>query len=336
MNDFLASLKADLLDRRLVPLVALVAVALVAAIAYVALGGGSSTATPTAGSSSGTSSVPAGLATSQTTPETAVAEVTSGGAVQHHGTARNPFTPLPEVKAKSASTSTGSTSSTTSASPTSSSPSSSSGSSGGSTPSTPSTPTTPSTPSTPSKPSTPSTPAKPKTVYHVAVQFGALPVSAAAPLTPYENLKLLTRLPSSSQALIVFRGVTAGGKSATFTLVGEAILHGEGKCLPSATQCEAIDLQSGKAEQLEYLSKTGQVLSYELKVVSITSEKASTAAVKYALHGESKAGRELLSHDGLMAIPYLHYSAGTGVLVFAGHGAFAARAHASAHGRHGR
>jgi hypothetical protein len=170
----------------------------------------------------------------------------------------------------------------------------------------------------------------------VAVQFGTLPVSAAAPLTPYENLKLLTPLPSSSQALIVFRGVTAGGKSATFTLVGEAILHGEGKCLPSATQCEAIDLQSGKAEQLEYLSATGQVLSYELKVVSITSEKASTAAVRYALHGESKAGRELLSHDGLMAIPYLHYSAGTGVLVFAGHGAFAARAHASAHGRHGR
>jgi hypothetical protein len=166
--------------------------------------------------------------------------------------------------------------------------------------------------------------------------FGQLPVTDTTPLTPYENLKLLTPLPSSAQALIVFRGVTAGGKSATFTLVGEAILHGEGSCLPSATQCEAIDLQSGKVEQLEYLSSTGQALSYELKVVSITSEKASTASVKYAMHGESKAGRELLSHDGLMAIPYLHYSADAGVLVFAGHGAFAARAHASAHHRSGR
>jgi hypothetical protein len=171
----------------------------------------------------------------------------------------------------------------------------------------------------------------------VAVQFGQLPVSATTPLTPYENLKLLTPLPSSSLALIVFRGVTAGGKSATFTVVGEAILHGQGKCLPSATQCEAIDLQPGKAEQLEYLSpETGQVLSYELQVVSITSEKASSAAVKYALHGESKVGRELLSHDGLLAIPYLHYSADSGVLVFAGHGAFAARAHASARGHHSR
>jgi hypothetical protein len=318
MNEFLASLKADLLDRRLLPLVALVVVALLAAIAYVALDGGSSSSTPTAAATGLGSSTPAGLDTSQTTPETAVAEVTSGAAVQHHGSARNPFTPLAEPKAKTAAKAT-SSSSSGSSSTSSSSSSSSSGSSGGSTPSTPTTPTKP------------STPAKPKTIYHVAVEFGQLPVTDATPLTPYENLKLLTPLPSSTQALIVFRGVTAGGKSATFTLVGEAILHGEGSCLPSATQCEAIDLQSGKAEQLEYLSSTGQVLSYELKVVSITSEKASTASVKYALHRESKAGRELLSHDGLMAIPYLHYSANAGVLVFAGHGAFAARAHASAH-----
>ena len=48
MTDFLSSLKADLLDRRLLPLVALVAVGLVAAVAYAVLGGGSSAATPTA------------------------------------------------------------------------------------------------------------------------------------------------------------------------------------------------------------------------------------------------------------------------------------------------
>lgn len=166
--------------------------------------------------------------------------------------------------------------------------------------------------------------------------FGQLPVTATTPLTPYENLKVMTPLPSSTQPLIVFRGVTAGGKSATFTLVGEAILHGEGACLPSATQCEAIDLRSGKVEQLDYLSPAGQTLSYELKVVSISSEKASTASVKHALDDESKAGRELLSHDGLLAIPYLHYAADAGVLVFAGHGAFAARAHAAAHKHRGR
>lgn len=168
----------------------------------------------------------------------------------------------------------------------------------------------------------------------MAVLFG-VPATGTA-LTPYENLKLMTPLPSGAQALIVFRGVTAGGKSATFTLVGEAILHGTGACLPSASQCEAIDLHTGQTEQLEYLSTSGQVTSYELKVVSITSDKASSAAFKDALHGVSKAGRELLSHDGLEAIPYLHLSATAGVLVFAGHGAFAARAHSAGHDRHRR
>ncbi|MGD1059392.1 MAG: hypothetical protein ABR992_18495 [Solirubrobacteraceae bacterium] len=323
MTDFLSSIKADLLDRRILPLVAVVVVALVAAIAYAELGGGSSTPASTA--SVATPAVASsGLAISQTSPENAVAEVTSGASTQHHGTARNPFTPLPEPKAKAAATSTTSASSTTSSSTTTAAGSGTSSSSAGSTSTTPSTP------------SSPATPSKPKTVYHVAVLFGQLPLSATSQLTPYENLKLLTPLPSSNQALIVFRGVTAGGKSATFTLIGAAILHGEGACLPSATQCEAIDLRSGQAEQLEYLSSADEVVSYELKVVSISSEKASIAAFRDALHGSAKSGRELLRHDGLEAIPYLHLSATAGVLVFAGHGAFAARAHSAGHRHHSR
>ncbi len=139
-----------------------------------------------------------------------------------------------------------------------------------------------------------------------------------------------TPLPSAKQPLIVFRGVTAGGKSATFTLVGEAILHGNAACLPSATQCEAIDLQAGQTEQLEYLAPTGQPVTYELRIVSIVSSNASSAAVKSILRDESKAGRELLSHAGLHAVPGLRYSAQAGVLVFAGHPRVRrARAHAA-------
>ncbi len=178
----------------------------------------------------------------------------------------------------------------------------------------------------------------------MAVLFGVLPAGATpqtAQLTPYENLKLLAPLPSAAQPLIVFRGVTVGGKSATFTLVGEAILHGNAACLPSASQCEAIDLQAGQSEQLEYLSATGQPLLYELRIVSIVSSKASSAAVKSLLQGESKAGRELLRHAGLVTVPGLRYSARAGVLVFAGHPAFAGRssigrARAAARRRRGR
>jgi hypothetical protein len=326
MTDFLNSLKADLLDRRLLPVVAVVVVALVAAIAYVALGGGSTIAPKAAVASAPASTAP-GLAATQTTPETAVAEVTSGTAVQHKGSAHDPFTPLPEAKAKTATTPTAASQSGAA-----SSTSSGSASTSGTSTSSSSTPSS-STPSTPAKPAAP---AQPKTVYHVAVLFGMLPTTVT-PLTPYENLKLLTPLPSATQPLLVFRGVTAGGKSATFTLVGEApILHGQGACLPSALQCEALDLQAGKSEQLEYLSASGQTAIYELTVVGIVSSKASAAAVKNLLHGESKVGRELLGHDGLTSIPYLHYSSQMGVLVFAGHGAFAARAHAAGHAHHSR
>jgi hypothetical protein len=319
MNEFLTSIKADLLDRRMLPLVAVVALALVAAVAYVVLGGGGTASTPPAAVAQAPAAQSSGVPISQVNPEQADAEMTSGVAKQHQGKAHDPFTPLPapKVKATSAAATT-STSSTSSAS-------SGTSSTGGSTETTP-------TPATSPKP----TP-KPKPIYHVAVLFGMLPAGTTAQnaqLTPYENLALLTPLPSAKLPLIAFRGVTAGGKSATFTLVGEAILHGGADCLPSATQCEAIDLQSGRAEQLEYISPSGVAEIYELRIVSITA-KASTAAVKSILGGESKAGRELLRHDGLTAIPDMRFSAQSGVLVFAGHPAFAARAHATAHGRRG-
>jgi hypothetical protein len=314
MSAFLSSVKADLADRRLLPLVALVALALVAALAYTVFGGGSSASTPVAATPRGTVA-PAGVAISQATPEKAVAEMTGGTSEQHHGSAHDPFTPLAQPKAKTA---TASTTKTTGTSPTTGASSSGSSGSGSSSPNSGgSSPTAPAKPSAPSKPSAP---AKPKTVYHVAVLFGELPAGATpqtAQLTPFENLKLLSPLPSAKQPLIVFRGVTLAGKSATFTLVSEAILRGPGACLPSTTQCEAIDLRSGQTEQLEYLSAAGQPVIFELRIVSIVSSEASSAAFKNVLRGESKAGRELLGHAGLDAIPDLHYSSQIGVLVFA-------------------
>jgi hypothetical protein len=329
MTDFLSALKADLLDRRLAPLLALAAVALAAACAYAVLGGGSSASKPTvspAVSAANAVAPPAGLAVTQATPEKAVAEVTSGAAAQRRGGSRDPFTPLPEAKAAATTTSAASPSAGAGSSSGSSSSSSGEGAKSESTGSS----------NQKSGGSSPQKPAKPKTVYHVAVLFGVLPAGVTpegASLTPYESLKLLSPLPSAQQPLLVFRGVTAGGKSATFTLVSEAILHGGAACLPSASQCQAIDLKPGQSEQLEYISPAGEVSVYELRIVSIVSTKASTGSVKGVLRGESKAGRELLRRAGLTAIPFLHASSTAGVLVFSQHGALTARAHTAAQPR---
>jgi len=335
MTEFLQALRADLLDRRLLPLLALAGVALVAALAYVVLGGGSSPSTPPVSPAvAAAAAAPTGLAATQTTPEKAVAEVTSGAPEQRHGSARDPFAPLPGVKAAAAAAASGSSSSGStsgaSSSAGSSSGGSSSSSSSGSTTESSGTSTQKSGGSSPQKPVTP---AKPKSVYHVAVLFGVLPAGVTpegAALTPYESLKLLSPIPSAQQPLLVFRGVTVGGKSATFTLVSEAILHGSAACLPSASQCQAIDLKPGQSEQLEYVSATGEVSVYELRIVSIVSTKASTSSVKTLLGGESNAGREVLRRSGLTAIPYLHASSTAGVLVFSQHGALTARAHTAA------
>jgi hypothetical protein len=315
MTSFLNSLKADLLDRRLLPLVVLVVVALVAAIGYVVVGGGSHASTPAGPAGVIPAGPPTGISVSEIHPEKAVAETTGGGSQRHNkGVAGDPFTPLPEAKEKTTKTVAPNAPASSSSTPTSST---------GSSPS-------PSSPSESSPPPNPA-PAKPKLVYHVAVLFGVPPTPGAPEgeqqLTPYENLKLLSPLPSASAPLIVYRGVTAKGKSATFTIVGEVILNGQAKCLPSEAQCTTIELNPGQGETFEFTTASGQPVVDELKLVSITASNGSSANVESVLRGESKAGRELLKHEGLVELPGLRYSARQGVLVLAGHAGFSGHAH---------
>ncbi len=309
MNDFLGSLKADLTDRRLLPVVALAGFVLVAAVAYALLGGGGSSGGAHGSGVAPVVTPPTGLAVTATTTEKAVAETPDGAAEQRKGVARNPFAALPApASAKAATTSSPAASSAPASSSTS--PSTSSGTSGSSG-------ETPSSGSGGSSHS--SKPSKPKTVYHVALLFGVLPAGTTpetAQLTPYENVKLLTPLPSAKQALVVFRGVTAKGNAATFSIVGEVILHGSGKCLPEPAQCQALDLKPGQTEQFEYTPPGGEPLLYELRVVSIAPAKAS-AAKAASLAAGVRAGRELLRRAGLVALPFLRHSSQVGVLVFA-------------------
>ena len=322
MNDFLKALAADLKDRRLLPIVAVVAVALLAGVAYAALGSSGAAAPAEPAPIAGTGST--GITVTQAKPETAVAETTNGTSEQRKGHARDPFSLLPGSASKETSTSTATSTSTSSST------------------SSPAGSTTPATPGTgesgggggeaESKPSKPNKPAKRKTIYSVAVLFGVVAPGTApliATLTPYEKLGLFTVLPSAKSPLIIFRGVTAGGKSATFSIAGEAILHGQAACLPNATQCQAIDLQKEHYEQFETLTPTGEVVTYELRVVSITLAKASSASVKRYMGAQSTKGRELLESAGLLDIPLLRYSSRAGVLVFAPRAAHTAHAHAA-------
>ena len=246
VRDFFSSLKEDLFGKRLLPFLIVLGVVLVAAVAYAVLGGGSSSSpTPvTASAPAGASAAVGDVAVTQApkNPNEPISETTDGTSKQHHGVAHDPFTPLPVAKQASSPSTTSSTAS--SSSPT----------------------TTPSAGSTPSSSSsggtTPkeTTPAKPKVYvhYHVTAQLGVVPaVAEGAPAQPallktYKDMALDEPLPGKTNPQLVFLGVVLRtGKEALFGLTGAAILHGTGVCQPSATQCQAIDLQVGQSETLE-------------------------------------------------------------------------------------
>jgi hypothetical protein len=326
MSKFFDSLKSDLLDRRLLPLLALLGVGLLAAIAYAVLAG-SGSSTPTSASAP-TSTPVSGIAVSAVsrTGEAGTVE-TTGGAKQSASPGRNPFTPLSEPKTKSSSSSSSTSSGTSTSSSTSGSPSTGGESSSGS--SAPSS----GAQSTPTPTPTPKPKAKkqPQTAYEVNVLFGATTAGTpalSAGLKTFDALKLQQPLPEAKNALVVFRGAMAGGKSATFTLVGEAILRGEATCLPSTAQCQAIELKEGQTEELEETPAGGTPIVYELYLLGIKKNTNSTST-EGATVRESKAGLKLLREAGLQALPGLRYSHAKGVLVVTSHRAFAARAHAA-------
>jgi hypothetical protein len=348
MSSFFEAIKADLLGVRLRLVVALLAIGLLASVAYVVLGGKSTKVAAPAASSALPVSQLSGIAVTQApaNPNLIVAETTSGTAHQHSGPTRDPFKPLPGTGATGSSGSTGGKGPSGSSTASSSAPSSSSGSStsGGASPTTPAV--------------TPKAhqPTKVKTTvhYHVTAQFGVIPAptptepAKPAALKTFTDMPLDEPLPDKSNPQLVFLGVVLHtGKDAVFALAGEAILHGSAACLPSPTQCQAIQLQVGQTETLEAIEPDGAPVTYELKLVSIlkTVSSASTASAHVSPHAATamrravKAGREELRRKGgVVALSGLHYSHTPGVLMLTGRPAsVAARARAAArHPHHGR
>ncbi len=327
MSDFFSPLKSDLLDRRFLPILALLIVALVAALAYAILSGGGSSgsARPAVGIASSTTKTTTAISISQAPadPNQAVAETTNGSSQQHAGKARNPFTPLSSPKAKSTATASSLSTKTSSGSSSGSSGSSSSSGSSGTSKGSGGTSTSGTSPK-------PVKPKPPQQVYRVDVLFGVAPAGTPSQniqLTSFNDLTRLDPLTAGGEAPLVFAGVTAGGSSAIFTLMREVILHGPAVCRPSASQCQAIQLEPGQSEELEYVLSSSQTLIYKIQLVSITAVKASAAKAASVFHAESKIGRALLHRAGLSALPGLRYSLDKGVVVLpGGHHAFAAHA----------
>jgi hypothetical protein len=152
----------------------------------------------------------------------------------------------------------------------------------------------------------PSAKAKPKPTvrYQVSALFGVVPAESgqattptAVPLRAYENMPLDEPLPDKSNIQLVYTGVTStGSERAVFTLTGTPILHGNAVCLPSSTQCQALELKAGQVETLETVEPNGSPVTYELKLLSIV--KAGGSASGPSAHGAALANPRSTSRAG--------------------------------------
>jgi hypothetical protein len=280
MIEFLQSIKSDLLSRRMLPFVALIAVALIAAVAYAVKGGTAPSAPapvasiPTPRVSGSAPALPVAVAPAN--PNEAVSETPAGARFQSQGPTRDPFIPLPPSAGEKTAVTSNSSSPTTSASGSPSTGSSSGSSSGGSSSGSGG---SASKGQEAPKPA-PKKPSKPKFPYDVSVLFGKASITPGQPATPvpYENLKPEQPLPSKQQARLSFERVTSNGSGAVFKLLVPPILHGTGVCLPSTSECQTILLEPGHSEELEYIEANGQSVVYELKLVSIAKNGGASAA----------------------------------------------------------
>ncbi len=292
MIEFLQSLRSDLSSRRLLPFVALAAVALIAAVAYAMTGSsGSPAPAPVASlpSISVTGPAPAlPVTVAPTNPNEAVSETPGGVRFQSQGPTRDPFIPLPSPPATKAAESSSSSGPSSSSSAGGSSSGGSSSGSGGSTSKGSGGGQEAPTPA-------PKKTSKPKSSYVVSVLFGPASTTPGQPATlaPYEDIKPGDPFPSKQNPRISFERVTNNGAGAVFKLVSPPILHGTGICLPSTSECQTIDLEPGHSEELEYIEANGQVVVYELKVVSIVKGNgASAASVRHKAANAARVRRK--------------------------------------------
>jgi len=166
---------------------------------------------------------------------------------------------------------------------------------GGSTPYIPSTPpyVPPTTPKNPA-------PANPSD-YRVTLRVGQ-----AGDLQVHKDVERLTPLPSTIDPFMVFMGVTDNGKTAVFLLSSDAKATGDGTCKPSASNCQTVEM---KAQDVEFFdvdtsADGSNPVQYELdltRIIKTASSGSISGSGTAALH----AGQQLVNRSAAAGSPAL-------------------------------
>ena len=147
-------------------------------------------------------------------------------------------------------------------------------------------------------------------VYSASLRFGQ-----AADVQSVANPTRLSPLPSAADPEVVYLGVMRGGKRAAFLVPRTAVGSGDGICRPSPSQCQVVELRVGDSEFLDIHSPTAGLIQYELDLTHISSHRTASRAVAAKAHRrESAAGRELLKKASSTALAQLNFSPQSGAV----------------------
>jgi hypothetical protein len=147
---------------------------------------------------------------------------------------------------------------------------------------------------TPITPAEPTQPQETFELFELTVAFGA---SAETGDLPRQRVKRLEALPSAEEPVIVYLGVLKDKKTAVFLLDEGVVAQGDGKCVPSPTNCGTIHLKVGETEFLDVVGDDGSSAGaqFQLDLVKIRTKKTTSAkAAKRAYARVSKAGQKIV------------------------------------------
>ena len=311
VKDTLTGIIAELRDRKLWPLAA---VLLIGVVAVPVLLSKKPNAAPTARTSTG------GVAASSSAPLPNVSLGTAPSRSHLAGSSRDPFT----QQLKSAVSSTAGTAVVTSGSGISPAGGSSAaaaglgGSSvdqGGATASTGSSSGTVSSGNT-SSPTPSAGSSTTTTTYYVDavdLTFGAVGQRART----YRDVARLSPFPSARNPLIVYLGLKNDRQTAVFLVSSAVTPYGLGTCVPSPTNCDFLDLKVGQPEALLVVDTLNNVAQYQFEVSAIhLHQVTSVTQARRAYARVSNAGARLVNQARrqLRALDALSYSGDTGLL----------------------
>jgi len=135
------------------------------------------------------------------------------------------------------------------------------------------------------------------------------------------NVVRLAPLPQAQSPEVILLGVLKGGQKDVFLFTNPVQVSGSssiGKaCLPSASDCQLIELSPGQGMKLAPTSNSALIATFTFQVAAIGVKNYSAANEASAARAAvSSAGQTLLPLSGSPELASFHFDGAIGALVF--------------------